>query len=66
MELKRCSNPSHLFDTADLAIEQIKSKNYAKVLDEYRCRHRFAYGLAFCGKDCAVTFEAIEPTAHRP
>ena len=66
LELKRCSHPNHLFDTADQALEQIKAKHYAKVLYEYRCRRQFAYGLAFCGKDCAVTFEAIEPTTHRP
>ena len=64
-ELKRCSNPNQLFEAADTALEQVKRKNYAKILDEHRCRRQFAYGLAFCGKDCAVTLAPLHPTAQR-
>lgn len=55
IELKRCAKPEDMYDTADAALKQIDDKRYTAYLDRLRCAKKFAYGIAFCRKDCAVS-----------
>ena len=55
IEVKRCSRPEEMYDTADAALQQIKDKKYTAYLDRLRCGKECTYGIAFCRKDCAVS-----------
>ncbi len=54
IELKHCKSRDALYDTADAALAQAAQKHYAKYFKQYRCTRHFVYGIAFCGKTCAV------------
>ena len=56
VEIKYCKDPDDLYETADAALLQIQEKHYGAYFDKLRCSRRLAYGMAFCGKDCAVSF----------
>lgn len=54
IEIKRTARPEELLDAVDNALKQIDEKNYAECLRRMRCRKYYAYGIAFCGKNCEV------------
>lgn len=54
IEIKRAARPEDLPVAVDEALKQIAHKNYAECLRKMRCRRYFAYGIAFCGKNCEV------------
>ncbi len=54
IKIKRCDRVVDLYDAADAAVEQIRGKHYAESLDKLRCGTKHAYGIAFCGRHCAV------------
>lgn len=54
IEIKRVARPEDLTGAVEDALKQIAHKNYAECLRKMRCRRYFAYGIAFCGKNCEV------------
>ena len=54
IEIKRASRPEGLLDAVNSALKQIDKKNYVDCFRRMLCRKYYAYGIAFCGKKCAV------------
>ena len=54
IEIRRSAQPEGLPDAVDNLLKQINEKDYAECLRWLRCRKYYAYGIAFCGKRCAV------------
>ncbi len=64
LELKHCRSREALYDTASVALAQVAEKRYDKYFSQYRCARRFVYGLAFCGKTCAIVSETPAPSCE--
>lgn len=54
IEIKRASRPEGLLDSVNSALKQIDEKDYAECFRRMRCSKYYAYGIAFCGKQCEV------------
>ncbi len=54
IEIKRCLKKEDLVNAAEKALKQVQDRRYAQGLVPFDCEQRFAYGIAFCGKSCAV------------
>ncbi len=59
IEIKQCRRKEAMLDTARGALEQVKARQYAQGLKGYGCLKLLAYGMAFCGKSCAVQVEPL-------
>ena len=59
IEIKQCRRKEAMLDTAREALEQVKARQYAQGLKGYGCSKLLAYGIAFCGRSCAVQVEPL-------
>ncbi len=57
IKIKRCDKVEDLYDAAEAALAQIREKHYTDHLDKMRCATQHVYGIAFCGRLCAVMGE---------
>ncbi|MCI6797583.1 MAG: PD-(D/E)XK nuclease domain-containing protein [Succinatimonas sp.] len=60
MELKQIQNQAVIYTMADEALMQIKQKKYATKFRENPLIEKiYCYGICFCKKNCAVSFDQI-------
>jgi len=59
LELKAISDQESLEQAADLALEQIDQKDYAAALKNATTKKIYGYGIAFCGRECVISFKKL-------
>ena len=59
LELKYANSGEDLGRAADAALLQIENKNYAAVLKTGNTEKFYGYGIAFCGRECAISFKDL-------
>ena len=61
LELKYAKSGEDLGRAADAALRQIQEKNYAAALKTGLTRKFYGCGIAFCGRECAISFKELTP-----
>ena len=66
IEIKRCDKREEMPIQAQRALMQIQNKEYAQGLEDYACKERYAYGIAFCNKSCVVLCSKVGARTTAP
>ena len=59
IEVKDVKDEKRLDTACATALKQIEDKNYIAVLNRYRVKEIWIYGIAFCDKECRVVVKRM-------